>query len=217
MLKNDEDRERKAEHQIPGTYHIVANPASFAGLEEYQDIQDSSRYNNVSSPSCSPRGRSSSANKPSSSKVDVYEDPETLILGKFEDNVRKMPTLGLLTTRFSKSPTSSLTSHSPATSFVQTAHLISRSDENSPFFESTAQSKADQEIVTFYRNFVRRQINQVHRDSLGTPSQSGNMTFSEVLDKNADSFPPVSSTAFLHWVSGTIALAHRDSCNVPYC
>lgn len=216
MLKSDEDRERKAEHKIPGTYHIVANPASFAGLEEYRDSQDSSRCNSVSRPSRSPKGRSSSANKPSSSNVDVYEDPETLILGTFEDNVRKMPTLGLLTTHLSKSPTSSLTSHSPATSLFQTARLSSRSDENPPMFDSTVQSKADQEIVAFYRNFVRRQLNQVHRDSLGTPSQSENMTFSEVLDKNADSFPPVCSAAFVYWVPGTITFAYHELCNVLY-
>ena len=214
MLKSDEDRERKAEHKIPGTYHIVANPASFECLEEYRDSQHSSQCNSLSRPSRSPRGLSSSANNPSSSNVDVYEDPETLILGTFEDNVRKMPTLGLLTTHLSKSPTSSLTSHSPATSLFQTAPFSSRSDENSPMFESTVQSNADQEIVTFYQNFVRRQLNQVHRDSLGTPSQSENMTFSEVLDKNADSFPPVCSAAFAYWVSGTIMFAYHDLCNV---
>ncbi|KAG7007118.1 rRNA-processing protein FCF1 [Physcia stellaris] len=224
MLKSDEDRERKAEHKIPGTYHIVANPASFAGLEEYRDSQDSSRRNSVSRPSRSPKGRSSSANKPSSSNVDVYEDPETLILGTFEDNVRKMPTLGLLTTQLSKSPTSSLTSHSPATTIFQTARLSSRSDENSPMVESTVQSKADQEIVAFYQNFVRRQLNQVHCDSLGTPSQSENMTFSEVLDRNADNFPPLYhalmafsalSMAHSQGVQNLSALQHYDKA-LPY-
>ena len=33
-LANDEDRERKAEFKIPGTYYVVANQASFMNLEE---------------------------------------------------------------------------------------------------------------------------------------------------------------------------------------
>lgn len=198
MLQSDEDRERKAEHQVPGTYHIVANLSSFAGLEEYQHGQDKSKSHSRSRSSYSPRRLSNSANKPSSNQgQDTYEDPETLILGTFEDNVRKLPTLGSLNTHFSKSSTSSWTSHSPATSFVQSAHTFSRSHETSPLLDSTSKSKADQEIVSFYKRFVRCQINQVHRDSLGTASQSGALTFPEVLDKHADSFPPVGSASDL--------------------
>ncbi|CAF9924658.1 MAG: hypothetical protein HETSPECPRED_005644 [Heterodermia speciosa] len=192
MLKSDEDRERKAEHQMPGTYHVVANPSSFAGLEEYQDNNSGSKLHSKSRTTRIHRRRSSSANEPSSTTgQDVYEDPETLILGTFEDNARRPPILGLLTTNLSKSPTSSLTSQSPGAGFAQSAHSISRSTETSPVLGSAVQSRADQDIVSFYQQFVRVQLDQVHRDSLGTSSQSGALTFPEVLDKHVDSFPPL--------------------------
>lgn len=211
MLKSDEDRERKAEHQMPGTYHIVANPSSFAGLEEYQNSRNGSKLHSKSRTTRSPRYRSSSANEPSSATgQDVYEDPETLILGTFEDNARKLATLGLLTTNLSKSPTSSLTSQSPRASLVQAAHSFSRSTETSPILERAIQSRADQDIASFYQKFVRVQINQVHRDSLGTSSQSGALTFPEVLDKHVDSFPPVRLT------SCSFVLQRRSS-TCPFC
>ena len=197
MLKSDEDREKKAEHQMPGTYHVVANPSSFAGLEEYQNSHNGSKLHSKSRTIRSPRCRSISANERfSATGQDVYEDPETLILGTFEENVRKLPTLGLLNTNLRKSSTSSLTSQSPGAGLVQSTDSFSCSTtETSPILESTIQSRADQDIVSFYQQFVRVQINQVHRDSLGTSSQSGALTFPEVLDKHVDSFPPVRLTS----------------------
>ena len=196
---------------MPGTYHIVANPSSFAGLEEYQITQNGSKLHSKTRTTRSPRCRSSSANDPSSATgQDVYEDPETLILGTFEDNARKMATLGLLTTNLSKSRTSSLTSQSPGAGLVQSAHSFLRSAETSPILESAVQSRPDQDIVSFYQQFVRVQINQVHRDSLGTSSQSGALTFPEVLDKNVDSFPPVRLTS-------RSFVRQRRSSPCPFC
>ena len=50
---------------------------------------------------------------------------------------------------------------------------------------------SDHHIVVFYNNFVRRQFNQVHRDTLGSYAQSGAMTVVEVLDQTATSFVPL--------------------------
>ena len=177
---------------MPGTYHIVANPSSFAGLEEYQNSHNGSKLHSKSRSTRSPRCRSISAHQPpSAAGQDIYEDPETLILGTFDDNARKLPTLGLLTTNLIKSPTSSLASQSSGAGLIPSANSFSRSTETSPILESAVQSRADQDIASFYQKFVRVQISQVHRDSLGTSSQSGALTFPEVLDKNIDSFPPV--------------------------
>lgn len=196
---------------MPGTYHVVANPSSFAGLEEYQDNNSGSKLHSKSRTTRIHRRRSSSANEPSSTTgQDVYEDPETLILGTFEDNARRPPILGLLTTNLSKSPTSSLTSQSPGAGFAQSAHSISRSTETSPVLGSAVQSRADQDIVSFYQQFVRVQLDQVHRDSLGTSSQSGALTFPEVLDKHVDSFPPVRLT-------GCSFVLQRPNSPCPFC
>ena len=193
LLECDEDRERKAEHRLPGTYHIIANPSSFEGLEEYDGSRHESGSENVAKPGSNSVQRSSSANDcPTLQRPNIFEDSETMILGTFEDNIRKAPALALLTTRLSNSPTSSQTSHSPITTYGQSAHPVSSSKETSPRLENTIQNRADQEIMSFYKNFVRSQLNQVHRDSLGTSSQSGTPTFPEILDKHAGSFPPVS-------------------------
>ena len=193
FLECDEDRERKAEHRLPGTYHIVANPSSFEGLEEYDSSHHGSNPESKANPGGSSVQRSSSTNDCSTlQRPNVFEDPETLILGTFEDNTRKAPALALLTTRLSNSPTSSQTSHSPATTHRQSAHAGPSSKETSPRLENTLQNRADQKIMFFYNTFVRSQLNQVHRDSLGTQSQSGMPMFPDILDKHADSFPPVS-------------------------
>ena len=202
FLECDEDRERKAEHRLPGTYHIIANPSSFESLEEYDSTRHESGSEHMAKPGSNPVQRSSSANDcPTLQRPNIFQDSETMILGTFEDDTRKAPALALLTTRLSNSPTSSQTSHSPTTTYRQSAHPVSSSKETSPRLENTMQNRADQEIMSFYKNFVRSQLHQVHRDSLGTSSQSGTPTFPEILDKHAGSFSPVSlriASIYLH-------------------
>lgn len=193
FLECDEDRERKAEHRLPGTYHIIANPSSFEGLEEYDINRHESSSERKAKPGSNSVNRSSSANDcPTLQRPNVFKDPETLILGTFEDNTRKSPALALLTSQLSSSPPSRQTSNSPTTTYRQSALPRPSSKETSPRLGNTLQNRADQEIMSFYKTFVRSQLNQVHRDSLGTPLQSGTPTFPEILDKHADCFPPVS-------------------------
>lgn len=162
MLTNDEDRERKAVHKLPGTYHIVVNPDSFSSLEEYGDSQDDEFAAGTKPHNPSKRRRSSVYTSTSVIRQDVFEDPDTLIIGKFEENVRKLPTLGLLTTHFDSSRSSSLTSVSPATTYVHSAHTF-QSQEVSPLFETVWEIEEDQHIASFYRTFVRSQLN-LHTD-----------------------------------------------------
>lgn len=190
MLTNDEDRERKAMHKLPGTYHIVVNPDSFASLEEHGDSQDDEFTAGIRLQSPIKRRRSSVYISTSVIRQDVFEDPDTLIIGKFEENLRKLPTLSLLTTHFNSSRSSSLTSISPATTYVQSAHT-SQSQEISPLFETVWEAEEDQNIAFFYRTFVRTQLNQVHRDSLGTSSDLGIQTVPDVLEQQAPQFTPV--------------------------
>jgi len=184
MLTNDEDRERKAVHKLPGTYHIVVNPNSFSSLEEYADSQDDESAVGTRPHNLSRRRRSSVYKSNSVIRQDVFEDPDTLIIGKFEENVRKLPTLSLLTTHFDNSRSSSLTSHSSATTYIQ-------SHEVSPLYETVWEIEEDQHITSFYRTFVRSQLNQVHRDSLGTSSDLGIQTIPDILDRQAPHFTPV--------------------------
>ena len=188
MLTNEEDRECKAKHKLPGTYHVVINPDSFSSLDEYQENQYEEPTAGGTARSTPARRRSSVYGTTIEMRQDIFEDPDTLILGNFEENGPKLPTLGLLTTQFDNSRSSSLTSFSPATSYVHSAHVF-KSHEASPIWHIGE----DQRIASFYGTFVRSQLNQVHRDSLGTTLQSGVRTIPDVLDQQAPQFTPVST------------------------
>lgn len=191
MLTNDEDRERKAVHKLPGTYHIVVNTDSFSNMEEYSGSHDEDAACGARPRHPSKRRRSSVYRSTSEKREDVFEDPDTMIVGNFEENVRKLPSLGLLTTQFENSGSSSLTSHSPATTYAQSAQSLG-SHEVSPLLETVWEFGEDRRIISFYKTFVRSQINQVHRDSLGTSAQLGIHTIPNILDQQAPRFTPVS-------------------------
>jgi len=177
-------------HKLPGTYHIVINPDGFSSLEECGDSQDDESAAGTRPHKPSWRRRSSVNRSKSIIRQDVFEDSDTLIIGTFEENVRKLPTLGLLNTQFGSSRSSSLTSHSPATTYVHSAHSF-QSHEVSPLLETVWEFEEDQHIASFYKTFVRSQLNQVHRDSLGTSSDLGIQTIPDILDQQAPHFTPV--------------------------
>lgn len=80
MLTTDEQRERKAELQNPGTYHVIANPDSFISLPEYREE------------STEPTGSVTPGSRNNASDLDDIHgtgpgmnDPNTVILRKFEE------------------------------------------------------------------------------------------------------------------------------------
>lgn len=215
MLSNDEDRERKAEYRVPGTYHVVATTESFSSLEEYAESPDDEPDSRSRSRGPSKRRRGSLYAPSPESRQDVFEDPDTLILGRFEENVRKLPSLGLLTTQFEHSRSSSLASHSPATSYTQSAHPF-RSHNVSPFLETVWEIGEDQHIASFYGTFVRSHLNQVHRDSLGTSAQSGIPTIPDVLDQQAAHFTPVRPIRSSFFMAGASLVPNEPELYSPY-
>ena len=177
-LTCDEDRERKAEHQEPGTYHIIINPASFGSPEQYADNRDCTDSGPGWRSQCT--DRRSPVSTPNLGQ-DVFEDPNTLILGNFDENVRS-----------SRSP--SLTSHSSLMNYTQPAQPPKQSNGVMSSPETAMDAGEDLHIIFFYKSFVRRQINQVHRDSLGTSEHCSTPTIPEVLDEQAPKYnTPVSS------------------------
>ena len=187
MLTCDEDRERKAEHKVPGTYHIIVNPASFGSLEQYADSQDGtgsspgaiSRHTDWRSPASTPNLRQ-----------DIFEGPDTLILGNFDENGCN-----------SSSP--SLASHSSSTNCIHSAQPCRRSTEMSPLLDTVWEDGEEHHIRLFYKTFVRNQLNQVHRDSLGTSAHSRTPTIPEVLEEQAPNYIPVGSAFTVHILEST--------------
>lgn len=78
-LTNEEEWQRKAEYQPPGTYYVVTNSESFHDFEEYR----SPRSDTSSVASVQATKRSSHSN--------ISIDDGTLILGLFEDVPRRLP------------------------------------------------------------------------------------------------------------------------------
>lgn len=99
QLLNDEERERKAERSSPGTYQVLVNPDSFAHLPEYSDDSDvrRDRLSPLRRPSLAPSLASSLGRE--SEGVPLSNDPNIIVLPRFEDVARRV------TSRDTVSPT----------------------------------------------------------------------------------------------------------------
>ncbi|PLB46978.1 hypothetical protein P170DRAFT_466345 [Aspergillus steynii IBT 23096] len=86
LLTSDEDRERKAESSVPGTYHVIVIPESFAHLPEYtEDTPETYVGDQVSYSFCI-------NSETSQSCVATAEvDPNVVILKVFRDTRRPSP------------------------------------------------------------------------------------------------------------------------------
>ena len=189
QLTNDEERERKAEFRTPGTYHIIVNPSSFETPESPGEDEGTDEVGPLESYSPTDSRRCSTFTTKAPRK-DSYEGPDTMILGSFEDSVRCIPNLGLLSPTPAISNTPSMTSRSPL-AYPQSIELIRYHSEPRSLMDMMHVQSSDHHIVAFYNNFVRRQLNQVHRDTLGSYAQSGDRSVVEVLDQKATSFIPL--------------------------
>ena len=156
MLTNDEDRERRAKHGVPGSYYVVLNPGTFSSLEEYRASQD----------------------EDSKTRQNIYEDADTLILGEFE-------TSKLFVTRFEDSSSSSLNLYPSAASYMT-------SQEETPVLSTAQRIEEDRSVVAFYCTTVRKILDEIHHDTLGTYAQSGMQTIPDILEQRAAHSIPVS-------------------------
>lgn len=81
-LQTDDERERKAETQLPGTYGVVVTPDSFSDLPEYASTTSPNNSRRMSAQSQgSLAGRTSSLSRTNTQQ----HDPNTVVLDRFED------------------------------------------------------------------------------------------------------------------------------------
>ena len=188
LLTNDEDRERKAEYRVPGTYNVVATLESFANLKEYRGdknmvvrnrgttlddiLADQQRANSLGS-------RKSSA--------DHSSDPDILILDEFEDNTRRTPASGSL----SAQSRTHRTTPSPVISSGAVTQLTESASHSPQSIDISNLDGEDARLVSYYRNFVCRHVGQVHNDSLGCPQKTSTRSVQDILETEAVRFPPV--------------------------
>jgi len=204
LLTNDEDRERKAEYRAPGTYNVIATLESFANLKEYRGDKNMVVRNRVETLDdiLADQQRANSL-KSRKSSADMSEDPDILILNEFEDNIRRIPASGSLSAQSRTHGTSS----SPVISSEAITQHTDSPDHEAQSIDISTLDGEDARLVSYYRDFICRQVVQVHNDSLGCPQNTGRRSVQEILETEATRFPPVSTFCISSTVS-TLILAY---------
>lgn len=199
-LTNDEDREKKAEFRNPGSYHLVANPSSFADLDEYKDSRhdrNSPECTQVKGPGSEHSDQLSTdqtqctePNGDDCNDIQKSDDPDIVILKVFEDDTGKLgsPMSAAMQGRSSRTPTLSLP---PSAESAHGVDYFRFSYDNTPLMRMAHKDGRDHQLVYYYKNYVHRHLAQVHRDSLGTSLETGALSAPDVFERQAASFLPV--------------------------
>lgn len=191
-LTNDEDREKKARYRAPGTYNIVVNPSSFTDVEEYREFLDDMKPNSGSMLKGLPqRQQSMDSVQSRSSGGDFSDDPDIVILSKFEDDMGGLTNINTQYSRFVSSDTPT-PSDSSCTSLSQHIEPGSAPSEAPNFLEVLYRDGVDNQLISHYNNFMRRSFAQVQRDSLGTLFGNDQTSAHQIIGQQAIGFPPVS-------------------------
>ncbi|MCJ1464059.1 hypothetical protein MMC07_002670 [Pseudocyphellaria aurata] len=191
FLTNDEDREKKAEYRAPGTYNVVVNPSSFTGLNEYRESSHDPIPNAELVPKSLPqRQRSISCE---TSREDFQDDPNVVILAKFEGEV---VSLSNSNSRLVRSTTSTTSSPSLSSSVTFTPHVdsnpfSSQASPNQKLFQLPFRDGQDHQLIAHFNRFVQPSLAQVHRDALGTPQDTDTLLAYDVFAQQAAHFPPL--------------------------
>lgn len=194
-LTTDEDRERKAELQNPGTYHVVANIDSFEALPEYREGNTLPSSSGETGGFTSPAGRldeDDALSNLSADPVGIAEDPNVVFLKMFEDPTRKSSL---------QQPNKSITNPvSPASSHASVATTSRHATQRSTFHADTqglsmldiARSGGrDAELLQHYRNIISPSILRAHRPE-------GDEDIFEIQARN---YPPVTRSIHEHSIS----------------
>ena len=169
FLTNDEEWQRKAEYQPPGTYYVVTNSNSFADLEEY-------RVSHLS-----PTVRYSAGSR--TGHPNIIVDDTTLILGIFEESpggVRWQ-----LETE-STAPANVVYRNGP---FSKSESILAQQTALTSFPIYTQQDLDFSELnLRFhYRSFVRRHLFRIpHEEAIA------GMDIEDLFEREAAYYPPVS-------------------------
>ena len=193
LLTNDEDRERKAEYRPPGTYNLIVNPSSFSELDEYGEGGDEANPNWRSLSKDQSVRRSSFASTQSRSSTDLREDPNVVILSKFQDDSGGIPNSSIHRTPSSRSTTSTppVSFSTPMMHPAEISYLMGERSLNQTFLEIPYRPGENPQLISHFNRFVQRSFAQVHRDSLGTLLDTDTFLAHEVFAQHALQFPPV--------------------------
>ena len=178
-LTTDEDWQKKAEYQPPGTYYVVANSDSFAELDEYKALHSPSA-------ACDPVGGKSPPNIP--------VDDATVILGIFDESVGRPPWKP--EPRLSRSEPSTPVEPVPSrrSTVSQSQQMVPVSvqiplpqlSQLSAMEQRFETAFADPHLRYHYRSFVRRHLLRIPRDFA-----TGWTDIEDLIEHEATYCPPV--------------------------
>ena len=180
VLTTDDERERKAETQRPGTYGVVVTPSSFADLPEYADTAAKTSRMDVNSQTNSTTGRASPRNM---SLRRSRTDTNVVVLDRFEDvspttvGSFSMPSLG-------RRP--SLPNGIQYLSISTTAPPAGTIIPKSPLSQVM---RADEHFISHFRHYVFPRLVQPHLH--GTPDSMIAHPIRDAFEIEASRFPPL--------------------------
>ena len=206
-LTTDEERERKAEFTSPGTYNVVVNPDSFQTLPEYSDDLD------AKSSHLSPFRRGSLAASMASSfgreallvdgvPPEIHgsgEDPNVVILHRFEDNTRR-PTAQ---SKDSRSPISPPQQSSQSSVPDLDCNFP---DPHQSLVYLAANGGEDWNLLQQFRNVVWKQLIQFEARN-HEPGVYQSTTVTNVFEHAAAYFPPLFHAMM---AVSALSLAHQE-------
>lgn len=194
FLTNDEDREKKAEYRAPGTYNVVVNPSSFTVLSEYRQSSHDAVPNASLEAKGLPRRQRRTGSLPrQTSREDLPDDPNVVILAKFEGEAASMPISSIRHVRSTTSTTSppSLSSSATFMPYVESNPFSDEALSTQKLFQLPFRDGQDHQLIAHFNKFVQPSLAQVHRDALGTPLDTDTLLAYDVFAQQAAHFPPV--------------------------
>ncbi|EZF92885.1 hypothetical protein H113_06326 [Trichophyton rubrum MR1459] len=179
----------KAECYLPGTYHVVVNPDSFANLtDDSEDSQDELPpiKKTVRPSQSASHKRNTSKSRPRSSTES--SDPNVVILAKFEDSMA-------LNTSYWKSMRSSpltVTSRSKSPEDYEDSHLKDANKPKHPIFIGSTGHLEDAKLLSHFRGVVWKHLVQAALGHNHLHASHINMPGADIFEKEAANFLPVS-------------------------
>ncbi|KAI9800621.1 MAG: hypothetical protein M1833_003279 [Piccolia ochrophora] len=206
-LTNDEDRERKAESQDPGTFHVVVNPHSFSGLPEYSEADSASDHDrrDGTRDKTSVDGILDGVSE-SSPHHEASEDPNVVIISRFDDATRRATSQAQQPSSRSpplREPTSTTASQSTE------ASTECFNESKSPINDRIGEDRShltlqEKRLLEHYRNFISHQlIYTVHGDAF-EPLPRADRVEGDRFEQEAESFRPL-----LHAMMALSALSYN--------
>jgi hypothetical protein len=192
-LTTDEERERKAELQHPGTYHVVANLDSFVALPEYREenasISGSGEMASFTSPALAV-DEDDMSRRLSVDPVGGADDPNVVILRVFEEPTRKTSLQpSNRSTTNPASPASSLASVATISRLVTQRNTVHTEGQVLSMLDIARSGGRDAQLLQHYRTTISPYILRAQRPE-------GDEDLFEI---QARSYPPVST--FFHCIS----------------